>query len=277
MRSTSVEFYHFSGSGNTLLVAEAMAEAFRRRGVPVAGRRIEKGFAGIEPGQCLGLAATVAYFSTYPFVWRFLESLPPSPRTSDGAGVEVFYAGTMAGFAGGAVGAIRKVLTDKGYRPVGAKVFLMPSNYHNVAIDRAANDRLASKARADAAAFADDIAEGRASWGRIPVVSDLVASLSRRGWGPRGFRKKFRLFFDRAKCVNCGLCAELCPIGNISLDPDGTPQMGDRCEYCQRCVSFCPEHAIGIPGATHQQYRSVTLEAVRSGMLGLPEEGGDAR
>ena len=53
--------------------------------------------------------------------------------------------------------------------------------------------------------------------------------------------------------------------------------MGDRCEYCQRCVSFCPEHAIGIPGATHQQYRSVTLEAVRSGMLGLPEEGGDAR
>ena len=42
MRSTSVEFYHFSGSGNTLLVAEAMAAAFRRRGVPVAGHRIEK-------------------------------------------------------------------------------------------------------------------------------------------------------------------------------------------------------------------------------------------
>jgi ferredoxin/flavodoxin len=268
MRSASVELYHFSGSGNTLTVAEEIARTLRERGIAVAGHRIERGFAGIEPGQCLGFAVTVAYFSTYPFIWKFLESLPPSPKDANGAGVEVFYAGTMAGFAGGAVGSIRRVLTDRGYSPVGAKVFLMPSNYHNATIDRATNERRIAKARAEAASFANDLADGRSSWGRIPVLSDMVAAISRNEWAVRSFRKRYRLFFDRSKCDNCGLCADLCPVGNISLDPDGTPRMGNSCEYCQRCVSFCPRHAIGIPGKQYMQYRAAPLEAIRSGALG---------
>ena len=44
------------------------------------------------------------------------------------------------------------------------------------------------------------------------------------------------------RCTECGLCAEGCPTGAISLDP--LPVFGEGCIYCYRCVRECPEEAL---------------------------------
>lgn len=43
---------------------------------------------------------------------------------------------------------------------------------------------------------------------------------------------------DMEKCVSCGLCARLCPMG--SIDRDQPDRVTGICIKCQRCVHTCP-------------------------------------
>ena len=48
------------------------------------------------------------------------------------------------------------------------------------------------------------------------------------------------------KCVLCGTCAKVCPMGNISVTDKVT--FAERCACCQACVHACPQNAIHFKG-----------------------------
>lgn len=56
--------------------------------------------------------------------------------------------------------------------------------------------------------------------------------------------KPFRV--DNDKCLSCGKCADVCPIGNIQLDKDKHPiwQHNGSCISCFACYHHCPAHSI---------------------------------
>ena len=54
---------------------------------------------------------------------------------------------------------------------------------------------------------------------------------------------------DEERCTGCGLCAEVCPMGNITLK-DGHPVYGDKCAVCFACFHFCPTQAVGTAMAS---------------------------
>jgi Fe-S-cluster-containing hydrogenase component 2 len=52
------------------------------------------------------------------------------------------------------------------------------------------------------------------------------------------------VYVDTDKCVGCGVCAQACAVGAISL-VEGTAKVDqERCTDCEACVEVCPTGAM---------------------------------
>lgn len=49
---------------------------------------------------------------------------------------------------------------------------------------------------------------------------------------------------DREKCTQCGRCAQVCPAGVISMEPNGPMVSRQLCISCGHCVAACPVEAL---------------------------------
>jgi len=55
------------------------------------------------------------------------------------------------------------------------------------------------------------------------------------------------LVFDPDACVNCGMCAVVCPHGVFESGPDYAKMAHkERCMECGACMVNCPSHAIWV-------------------------------
>jgi ferredoxin len=63
-----------------------------------------------------------------------------------------------------------------------------------------------------------------------------------------------KAFHVNENCSNCGICEKVCPVNNIILI-NGIPEWQHKCQQCLACINFCPEKAI--------QYRNQTQKTQR--------------
>jgi len=54
-----------------------------------------------------------------------------------------------------------------------------------------------------------------------------------------------RRFHIDEKCNLCGICAKVCPAGNLMVTDRVCP--ADHCEGCLACVHLCPQNAVHVP------------------------------
>jgi ferredoxin len=259
MRAGRIVLCSFSGTGNTELVARRMAEVFAASGIPVDTCRIGRDpFPGLQADGALGLAFPVAYLSTYPFVWDFIDRLP------SGAGREAFMVDTLGGASGAIVGPLKKLLMKKGYVPIGAREIRMPMNFGAACSRVESNRARIAEGLEKADAYAGDLVGGASRWRRVPLLSDLmflchsaaVVLLFSR-WNQR----RFSMRVDPVSCPGCGKCAAECPTGNIRMvnrpgEGAKLPAFGERCVFCLRCTTVCPNDAIRSPLSRGGRYRA---------------------
>ncbi|HML04317.1 MAG TPA: EFR1 family ferrodoxin [Methanobacterium sp.] len=260
MNLKNVDFYFFSGTGNTYLIVKKMKETFEKCGIEANMHKIEDSNPeNIDLDHTIGLGFPIAELSTYEFVWEFIKALP------EAKGTKIFMVDTLAGFSGGIVGPIRKIVEKKGYNPIGACEIVMPPNIFYIQ-DKETNEKKIKKGLKKAKKYTRSLVKGKTEWGRVPVISDAVYYTSLLGLKITETSLNQKLLYlnpDKEKCSKCGTCVELCPIDNIRMEEGEYPENLMHCQYCLRCTSFCPKEAIpckiNYKGKT---YRSVKVKAL---------------
>lgn len=247
MQLNTIDFYYFSGTGNTLLVIKKMKEIFEENGVKVNLYHLENtNPKDINLNNTVGLGFPVVIQGTYPFVWDFVKLLPKANGTN------IFMVDTLAAYSGGVVGPMKRILNNKGYSSIGAKEILMPNNLFPKEINSEENKKKIRTGLEKSERYAKEIINGSSKWGRIYLLSDLMSIFSKSKIIWKFFRWYYPLKVDESKCVKCGLCVKLCPVNNIEMKD--YPELKNECMYCMRCISFCPKQAIHIPKKKNKTY-----------------------
>ena len=88
------------------------------------------------------------------------------------------------------------------------------------------------------------VQEGSAAWLKTYVVNPLFV---RHIIHTRGFHVD-------TGCISCGICRDVCPMGNIRMS-EGGPVWEERCIHCMACVHACPRKVIQYGRSTSRKGR----------------------
>ncbi|NLF32791.1 MAG: 4Fe-4S binding protein [Planctomycetes bacterium] len=240
--------YWFSGTGNSLHLARRIAEGLGDTELV----SIAHAMRAADPprtAERVGLVFPVYAWGPPGIVHRFIERLVVEGKPY------VFAAFTCGGSAGSTAAITRKLLRRRGLDLAAAWSVRMVENYpplggapapdaqqrHLAAADRRIGEIVGSLKAFPAGVTRD----GNPLFGLLgPLIHPLFL---------RDLPRMDRKFTADDTCIQCGLCAQICPVGNIDL-VDGRPRWLGRCEQCYACFHFCPTRAIQR-GRTARQHR----------------------
>ena len=244
-----IKILYFSGTGNTAYTAARIREKLVSKGEDVDVIPLEKTDAHLQSeADELYFGFPIYACEMPPLVKQFLTRLPEGEQTV----VHLFC--TKAYFSGKAMLKAASLFEEKGYHVASLYERKMPGS-----------DGLAFLKKDSSAAkklinnFNDDFSD-LDTWlntsDDIPVpgrISDPGGTLF--GWllevMAGGMKKKF---YADDRCISCGRCTGICPVGNISLK-EGSVTFSDKCALCMRCIHQCPAEAIQIGKMTSGKFR----------------------
>lgn len=241
----AVALFYFSGTGNTEVLAECYATAFRQMKVNTDVLALERFTRKGEPPavekyDLMGIGYPIHAFNAPRIVFEFIDLLP----AGKGRRVFLFRCPGDHFAGGGSTLPVRRRLLAKGYKVIREDMLVMPANFL-VAYPPALAKELFHIAERRIGNYVREILAGAVRLQRNTVgarICTLLSPLER--FGTRMARLHFHI---RPSCTGCGLCAARCPSGNITMHKK-RPVFHWRCLVCLRCIYLCPVRAIGMRG-----------------------------
>ena len=149
---------------------------------------------------------------------------------------------------------LRSVSRDNGFHPITAGAFVGEHSFSRIlgagrpdGEDMALVQALAEKTIGKVKALTQAPAQAVEVEGCDPI-RPYYTPRDRHGEPIKDFLKA-KPVTDPDKCVKCGLCARLCPMG--SIDPNNVSNVVGKCIKCCACVKKCP---MGAKYFDHEGY-----------------------
>nr|MCR4929924.1 EFR1 family ferrodoxin [Lachnospiraceae bacterium] len=95
---------------------------------------------------------------------------------------------------------------------------------------------------------AKSLKEGHPTREGLSFINQMAGLFGQRlyfGHKTKNYTSKLKV--DINKCVGCGKCEKICPMGNIKIE-NGKAVSKDKCTMCYRCINLCPNQAITLLG-----------------------------
>jgi ferredoxin len=244
--------YFYSGTGNSLRVAEWMAETIQESGtsvqiIPFNHANLE---GEISPDTILGITTPThgftAPWSMIQFALRFPRGTwQPLFIAATRAGIRVLNF-TMPGMMGSAAYLLALILSLKGYRVVGVRGLDMPSNWLALhpGLPPQHVEIISHETEKTTKQWMSEMLAGKTSLhGWLELALGILLFPLSMGYLIMGRLFLSKLFFASEKCTGCGQCAAHCPVKAIKMKNE-RPYWTFSCESCMRCMGYCPTRAI---------------------------------
>lgn len=232
---TKTTIFYYTGTGNSLWAARTLAGRLGHTEVISMSGMQENPTDG---GDAIGLVFPVHVWGLPHRVMAFLETLRQDAY--------YFALAVNAGQVAATLLQLQKLMQEKGLVLSAGFGLVMPSNYipwggpGPVEKQRERIRRVEEKITRIAPTLAH---REKGPIEKGPLWQNILFSWINRWTFPRipSMDKSFRV---DEKCTVCGICAAVCPCGNIRLDTAGKPVWNHQCEQCLACIQWCPQEAI---------------------------------
>lgn len=247
------QIYYFSGTGNSLKVANWISETAQEHNIPTQLVNLDK-IDRSKPekpiaGSTLFFISPVHGFNYPPIMMHFILRLPKGKNKvvlmNTRAGMRIG-SWVTPGLTGIAFYFATLVLFIKGYKIQAMRPVDMPSNWISVhpGLNKKAIKFLHLKNRARVKNFTSIIIDGKKSFKPlVEILQDAAIAPISLLYYLYGRFVLAKMYFASSDCNNCGLCIKKCPVKAIKT-VDNRPFWTHHCESCMKCVGNCPKNAI---------------------------------
>ncbi len=225
--------FYLSGTGNSLYAAQKAQAVLPDCRLENIGSYLQKPYQVDD--KVVGIVCPVYCFALPPVVADFVQQLQAAPEYC-------FAIVTMGANAGFALKQLRQLLAIQGIKLDYAQDIAMPDNFF--AVPEFVRSRMLAAAEPKLAAVQQKLSER---------VQNTECCRSAFLWEHGGTAVGWKFICsvlradkpqaDMTKCIGCGICERICPMGNITME-GSRPVFGSNCAVCLGCLHWCPVSAV---------------------------------